>query len=162
MAFGWISAEAGEIRRTFNYRPYKAAKLMREEDSFFDIAVVPQLYTYPGDMNARIRYESMSSRPVQGTDLERAAAKAHRSYSEVFKKVKNQIKNPLSDKQPVMLLHAAALGVTENGQYVMTDGEGTRLLLEDIPSMPQGTVEPAAVPSGRRPRRLYSSGHVRA
>lgn len=113
---------------------------MREEDSFFDIAVVPQLYTYPGDMNARIRYESMSSRPVQGTDLERAAAMAHRSYSEVFKKVKNQIKNPLSDKQPVMLLHASSLGVTENGQYVLTDGEGTRLLLEDIPSVPQGTV----------------------
>lgn len=136
-----LSAEGGEIRRTFNYRPYKAAKLMREEDSFFDIAVVPQLYTYPGDMNARIRYESMSPRPVQATDLERTAAKAHRSYVEVFKKVKNQIKNPLSDKQPVMLLHAAALGVTENGQYVMTDGEGTRLLLEDLPSVPQGTVE---------------------
>ncbi|QUL57507.1 SWIM zinc finger family protein [Paenibacillus tritici] len=136
-----LSAEGGGIHRTFNYRPYKAAKLMREEDSYFEVAVVPQLYTYPGEMNARIRYEAVTPRQVQGTDLQRAAAQAHRSYTEAVKKVKNQIKNPLSDKQPVMLLHAATLGVTENGQYVMTDEEGTRLLLEDLPSVPQGTVE---------------------
>lgn len=136
-----LTAEGGQIHRTFNYRPYKAAKLMREEDSFFEIAVVPQLYTYPGGMNARIRYEAMAPRAVQGADLNRVASLAHRSYAEVVKKVKNQIKNPLSDKQPVLLLHAASLGVTESGQYVMTDEEGTRLLLEDLPSMPQGSTD---------------------
>lgn len=135
-----ITAEGGEIHRTMNYRPYKAAKLMREEDSFFEIAAIPLLYTYPGDMNARIRFESMTQRPVTGADIESAAAKAHRSYAEAVKKVKNQIKNPLSDKLPVMLLHAASIGITENGQYVITDESGSRLVLEDIPSLRQGTV----------------------
>lgn len=136
-----IAAEGGTVHRTLNYRPYKAAKLMREEDSFFEIAVVPQLYTYPGDMNARVRYEAMTTRPVTGADLAQAGAIAHRSFAEAIKKVKNQIKNPLSDKLPVLLLHAASLGVTENGQYVITDESGSSLVLEDIPSLPQGTVD---------------------
>ncbi|MNC65846.1 hypothetical protein D3C75_1161780 [compost metagenome] len=51
------------------------------------------------------------------------------------------MKNPLSDKTPVMLLHAASLGVTENGQYVITDDAGVQLVLGDIPSLPQGTLE---------------------
>ncbi|AIQ41241.1 SWIM zinc finger family protein [Paenibacillus sp. FSL R5-0912] len=135
-----LTAEGGKIHRTVNYRPYKAAKLMREEDSFFEIAVVPQLYTYPGDMNARVRFEAMSPRTVQGPDIERATTQAHRSYAEAVKTVKNQIKNPLSDKLPVLLLHAASLGITESGQYVITDESGSRLALEDIPSLPQGTV----------------------
>ncbi|WNS45669.1 SWIM zinc finger family protein [Paenibacillus sp. MMS20-IR301] len=135
-----LTAEGGEIRRTLNYRPYKAAKLMREDDSFFEIAVVPQVYTYPGDMNARIRFEALTPRPVQAADIERAAAQAHRSYADVIKKVKNQIKNPLSDKLPVLLLHAASLGITESGQYVITDESGSQLVLADIPSLPQGTV----------------------
>ncbi|MNO18351.1 hypothetical protein D3C76_80660 [compost metagenome] len=137
----WLEMASGEIHRTVNYRPYKAAKLMREEDSFFELAHIPLLYTYPGDMNARVRYEEMTSRAVEDKDLERVAASAGRSYTEALKKVKNQLKNPLSDKTPVMLLHAASLGVTENGQYVITDDSGVQLVLEDIPSLPQGTIE---------------------
>ncbi|MCE3200683.1 SWIM zinc finger family protein [Paenibacillus sonchi] len=137
----WLETASGEIHRTVNYRPYKAAKLMREEDSFFDLARIPLLYTYPGDMNVRVRYEEMTSRAVEGKDLERVAASANRSYAEALKKVKNQLKNPLSDKTPVMLLHAASLGVTGSGQYVLTDDAGVQLVLDDIPSLPQGTLE---------------------
>ncbi|UQZ36400.1 hypothetical protein C2I18_24435 [Paenibacillus sp. PK3_47] len=136
----WLDLESGEIHRTVNYRPYKAAKLMREEDSFFEVACTPVLYKYPGDMNVRVRYEEMKPRPVAAEDFALLSSKDQRSFTEAIKKVKNQLKNPLGDKLPVMLLHAADLGVTESGQYVMTDESGSSLVLEDIPSLPQGTV----------------------
>ncbi|OKP82669.1 SWIM zinc finger family protein [Paenibacillus sp. P32E] len=137
----WLETAGGEIHRTVNYRPYKAAKLMREEDSFFELARIPLLYTYPGDMNVRVRYEEMTPRAISDADFDKVSAKASRSYAETLKKVKNQLKNPLSDKTPVVLLHAASVGVTEGGQYVITDEFGTGLVLEDIPSLPQGTLE---------------------
>ncbi|MBW4083360.1 SWIM zinc finger family protein [Paenibacillus sp. S150] len=137
----WLETDSGEIHRTVNYRPYKAAKLMREEDSFFELAQIPLLYKYPGDMNARVRYEEMTTRAAGEQDMERVRAGAHRSYAEVVKKVKNQLKHPLSDKNPVLLLHAASVGVTEGGQYTLTDEAGGQLVMEDIPSLPQGTLE---------------------
>lgn len=137
----WLDLESGEIHRTVNYRPYKAAKLMREEDSFFEVACTPLLYKYPGEMNARVRYEEMKPRPVAGSDLAVLSSMAQRSFAEAVKKVKNQLKNPLGDKLPVLLLHAADFGVTEDRQYVITDESGARLVLEDIPSLPQGTVD---------------------
>ncbi|MNI11423.1 hypothetical protein D3C73_645700 [compost metagenome] len=137
----WLETASGEIHRTLNYRPYKAAKLMREEDSFFELVQIPLLYTYPGDMNVRVRYEAMTSRAVEDKDLDRVTANASRSYTEALKKVKNQLKNPLSDKTPVMLLYAAHLGVTASGQYVITDDAGVQMVLDDIPSLPQGTLE---------------------
>ncbi|WP_379133639.1 SWIM zinc finger family protein [Paenibacillus sp. sgz500958] len=137
----WLDLTSGEIHRTVNYRPYKAAKLMREEDSFFQIVQTPLLYTYPGDMNVRVRYEEMKARDITAADMTILPAKAQRSYSDILKKVKNQLKNPLGDKWPVLLLHAASLGVTESGQFVITDESGVQLVLEDIPSLPQGTVQ---------------------
>lgn len=137
----WVDLGSGEIHRTLYYRPYKAAKLMREEDSFLEVAMIPLLYRYPGDMNARVRYEEMTARTVNGDDLLHVAAKAHRSYAEAVKKVKNQLKNPLSDKSPVLLLHVSGLSETESGQYAATDESGVRIVLEDIQSLPQGTAE---------------------
>ncbi|MNC32665.1 hypothetical protein D3C75_810270 [compost metagenome] len=129
------------IHKTVHYRPYKAAKLLREDDSFFDVAKIPLLYKYPGELNARVRYEEMTARPVTPADLAQVRVHAHRSFAEAVKKVKNQLKNPLSDKLPVLLLYAASLGVTEHGQYVITDEAGGQLVLEDISSLPQGTLE---------------------
>lgn len=145
----WVETDSGEIHRTVHYRPYKAAKLLREEDSFFEIARIPLLYKYPGDMNVRVRYEEMSGRPVSADDLVLVSGKAHRSLAEAVKRVKNQLKHPLSDTSPVLLLHASSLNATESGQYAITDESGVRLALEDIPSLPQGTTELLAFLPGK-------------
>jgi hypothetical protein len=137
----WLETANGDIHKTVHYRPYKAAKLLREDDSFFEMARIPLLYKYPGELNTRVRYEEMTARPVTAADLAQVPGHAHRSIAEAVKKVKNQLKNPLSAKLPVLLLYAASLGVTENGQYVLTDESGGQLVLEDIPSLPQGTVQ---------------------
>ncbi|ANY68331.1 hypothetical protein BBD42_19015 [Paenibacillus sp. BIHB 4019] len=136
----WLETASGEIHRTVQYRPRKAAKHMREDDSFFEVARVPSLYKYPGDMNARVRFEEMAPRAVTAADLANVASKANGTYAEAVKRVKNQLKNPLSDKSPVMLLHAAKVGATESGQFALIDEAGGQLVLEDVAALPQGTV----------------------
>ncbi len=137
----WLDTAGGRIHKTVHYRPYKAAKLLREDDSFFDVARIPLLYKYPGELNTRVRYEEMTARPVIPADLAQVRVHAHRSFAEAIKSVKNQLKNPLSDKQPVLLLYAASLGVTESGQYVITDEAGGQLVLGSISSLPQSTLQ---------------------
>ncbi|ASA21122.1 SWIM zinc finger family protein [Paenibacillus donghaensis] len=136
----WMELSSGDIHRTVQYRPRKAAKHMREEDSFFEVVQTTSLYKYPGDLNARVRFEEMIPRAVTAADLAHVSAQAHRSFTEAFKQVKNQLKNPLSDKSPVLLLHAATVGRTASGQFVLTDQSGVQLVLEDISALPQGSV----------------------
>ncbi|SDE97390.1 SWIM zinc finger [Fontibacillus panacisegetis] len=128
----WIQMDNGEIHCTVQYRPYKAAKLMREEDSFFEVAVVPELYLYPGDMNRRVRYESFAARSVEDQDLSQIREYAAVSYADAVKKVKNQLKNPLGDPTPIMLLHVDKICTNEDDRLFITDSQGETLELQDI------------------------------
>lgn len=128
----WIQRDSGEIHRTIQYRPFKAAKLMREDDSFFEVAQVPVLYRYPGDMNRRVRFEEVLTRSVTGSDTEWIQGYGARSYAESIKKVKNQLKNPLSDSNPVMLLHVSSISQNAEGQYAITDESGQSIGLGDV------------------------------
>ncbi|MBD8498436.1 SWIM zinc finger family protein [Paenibacillus arenosi] len=136
----WLEKESGKIHRTVQYRPYKASKYIKEEDSFFDVAVVSELYLYPGDMNRRVRWEKMIHRPLVSQDLEPVHANAHRSYADAVKLVKNQLKNPLGDHNPVMLLHVAEVRQTEQGQFVIMDEARQHVLLNDVFSLGHKTV----------------------
>ncbi|MBN3525131.1 SWIM zinc finger family protein [Paenibacillus apiarius] len=136
----WLEKATGEIHRTVQYRPYRAAKHMREDDSFFDVANVKSLYRYPGDMNRRVRWDEMTSRPLEPQDLEPVSTLAHRSYADVVKRVKNQLKNPLGDKNPVMLLHVAEVHQTDQGQFAITDASGQHLALGDVFAFGHATV----------------------
>lgn len=128
----WIQKDSGEIHRTIQYRPYKAAKLMREEDSFFEKARVPVLYRYPGDMNRRVRFEEMASIPLTAEDFVWIHEYAANSYADAVKKVKNQLKNPLADSHPVMLLHVSRISRNDEGQYAITDEAGQSIALGDV------------------------------
>ncbi|WP_136606039.1 SWIM zinc finger family protein [Paenibacillus dokdonensis] len=128
----WIQKDSGELHCTLQYRPYKAAKLMREEDSCFDVVHVPALYRYPGDMNRRVRYESFTTRPVEEQDIARIRQYAAHSYAEAIKKVKNQLKNPLGDPNPVMLLHVEQVVADEEGRLFISDSNGETLGLQDL------------------------------
>ncbi|SET34731.1 SWIM zinc finger family protein [Paenibacillus sp. NFR01] len=136
----WLDLGSEVVHRTVSYRPYKAAKLMREEDSFFEVAQIPALYVYPGDMNTRVRYEEMTSRPSGAEDYQKIRKAAIRTYAVAVKQVRQQLKTPLGDKRPVLLLHAARIGVTEGGQFTATDEAGQTIVLEDIYSLAEGTV----------------------
>lgn len=127
----WLDIGSGEIHKTLHYRPYKAAKHIREEDSFFEVGTVKELYSYPGDLNRRIRWESLSSRPLQASDYAAITAVSRRSYADSVKLVKNQLKNPLADKSPVLLLRVAGAAQTIDGKYAIRDEHGQYLMLGD-------------------------------
>ena len=54
----------GRIRVTQTLRPYKAAKYIKSEDSFFQVAQVKELCVYPGGVNPRVRWEGMVPAPA--------------------------------------------------------------------------------------------------
>lgn len=136
----WLESATGDIHRTVHYRPYKAAKHMKEEDSFFDVAIVKSLYRYPGETNRRVRWEEMTSRPLTSRDLERIPAAANRSYADAVKRVKNELKNPLGERNPVMLLQVADVVRDGQGRYTISDESGQHMALDDAPAFGHGTV----------------------
>jgi len=51
----WLNLQTGAVQLTRNYRPYKAALPIREDDSCFHIVACPELCIYPGNLNPRVR-----------------------------------------------------------------------------------------------------------
>lgn len=129
----WLDTGTGEICRTMHYRPYKAAKHIKEEDSFFEAASVIKLYAYPGTMNRRVRFDGMTPSPVNEGHLAKALEIAEPSLAEAIKRVKNELKNPLGNKQPVLLLGVEQVRETASGELVLVDRGGQMLQLGDVP-----------------------------
>src|SRR6201999_3916580 len=100
----------GRIQTTQNFRPYKAAKYIKSEDSFFQVAQVKELCVYPGDVNPRIRWESMLQRPIEARDFQKIRDHAAGDFAAVIKDVKTHLKGPLSDKQPIYALKFKRIG----------------------------------------------------
>src|SRR5215831_5573477 len=71
----WLNLQTGAVQLTKNYRPYHAAKFIREDDSCFHVVTCPELFVYPGNLNPRVRWEASEQRPVAGGDY--ALARDH-------------------------------------------------------------------------------------
>ncbi len=126
----WVDIEHGLVYTTKNYRPYKAAKFIKAEDSFFQVAQIPELFVYPGDMNQRIRWEGMTSRPAESKDYVAIRKSAHCDFAALVKQVKGNLKGPLSEKQPVCLLKFKQIGLVGD-TFVVEDASGNRLTMTD-------------------------------
>lgn len=127
----WMNLGSGAVQLTQNFRPYKAAKYIKEEDSFFQIAQIPELCIYPGDLNPRIRWETSTSRPITGADLKRVRAHAHQDYASLIKTIKSHLKSPLADKSPVVALHYEQIGMVGE-ETVVEDKAKTRLVFTEM------------------------------
>jgi len=126
----WMNLQTGAVQLTRNYRPYQAAKFIREDDSFFQVAVCPELFIYPGNLNPRVRWEAMEPRPVTKADHARARAHAKADLRAVIKDVKTQLKSPLGDRRPCALVRYRALGRARE-HAVIEDQNGERLVLAE-------------------------------
>jgi hypothetical protein len=126
----WINLKSGKIQLTQNYRPYKAVKFIKSEDSFFEVAQIKELCRYPGDVNPRIRWDGMLSRPITPADLAAVRKFGHGDFAALIKEVKTQLKGPLADKQPIYALNFARIGQV-NGTLVVGDAKGERLVMTD-------------------------------
>ncbi len=126
----WLNLQSGALPLTRNYRPYRAAKYIREDDSFFQVAVCPELCVYPGNINPRVRWEKMDPRPATQEDFRKARELAAREFRAVIKEVKNQLKSPLGDRQPVALVWFRAVGKAGDA-CIIEDQNGERLVLAE-------------------------------
>ncbi len=126
----WMNLSTGRIQLTQNFRPYKAAKYIKSDDSFFDVAQVKELCVYPGDVNPRIRWEGMLPRPMETKDIEKIRGFGQSDFNAVIKDVKSHLKGPLADKQPIYALNIRRLGQLD-GAMAVEDRQGTRLVLTD-------------------------------
>jgi hypothetical protein len=126
----WLNLKTGAVQLTRNYRPYQAAKFIREDDSCFNVVVCPELCVYPGNMNPRIRWETMQPRPVTAADYARGREHAKTDLKAVIKDVKTQLKSSLGDRNPFALVRYRALGRAGEA-VVIEDQAGERLTLTD-------------------------------
>lgn len=127
----WMTLGNGRIRVTQTLRPYKAAKHIRSEDSFFQVAQVKELCVYPGGMNPRVRWDAMAPRPLEPKDLATIRSHGQSDFAAAIKEVKSTLKSPLADKTPIVALNFRTIGRIGD-TFVAEDARGERLVLTDI------------------------------
>lgn len=131
----WLDLDSGEISRTENIRPLKAAKYIKSEDSVFGIHKIKELYRYPGGMNRRIRWENAVICEPEISVYKKIISMSEASISEAVKKAKNELKNTLSravcavlipydsiefalsDKHPVLKYGDETIAMRSNDNY---------------------------------------------
>ncbi|MDG0813038.1 hypothetical protein [Cohnella rhizosphaerae] len=131
----WADLDDGAIRSTRHLRPFRAARALKEEDTVHAVVRTETLYVYPGEVNARVRWESSTQRDAEEGDFSKVKATAASSYADVVKQVKNIIKNPLADKTPVLLVAYRSIDRTSDG-LCLRDAQGRLLPIMD--RMPNG------------------------
>jgi predicted nucleic acid-binding Zn finger protein len=128
----WFNLKSGKIYKSKNYRPYKALRYINEENTCFDVLRTPELFIYPGDVNPRARWESHKLRLAMNDDRINIINSSSADYAEVVKTAKSVIKNPLAEKNPVVLLKLNRAYVA--GEHiVLEDKQGNKLTATDLP-----------------------------
>jgi hypothetical protein len=144
----WMNLGSGRICLTQTFRPYQAAKFIKSEDSFFQVAQVPELCVYPGDYNPRVRWDGMTPRPIEPNDLAKIRGHGRGTFAAAVKEVKSILKEPLADKYPVCPLNFRRIGMVEK-TMVVEDKTGERLVITDagLPEEPRSSHLLLLVPS---------------
>ena len=127
----YISLNSGNIYKTRNYRPFKAAKHIKEEDSVFLLLHIPKLYIYPSQsLNPRVRWDGGDFEAITPEICASIFAFAKGDYAEVIKSVKNQLKNLLLFPYPAVLLSFEKIIKAGDGEYVIYDAKNNAISLK--------------------------------
>ncbi|MEW4282258.1 SWIM zinc finger family protein [Priestia koreensis] len=124
----WVSLNEKQLYYTKNYRPVRAAKMMKAEDSISAVLQTNELVIYPGEGNLRVRFDDYQLSEVKKDDWNKLELMAETDFAMVIKKVKQQLKDPLHNKHPLSLLHYKQLGVV-NRAWNIEDENGQRITL---------------------------------
>lgn len=141
----WADLSSGEIFVTYNYRPLKALKYIKQEDTVFGVAHVPEAACYPGQGNLRIRWDGASIRAVEQPDIVKVRGFAGTSLAAETKAAKNILKNALADPVFIRLISFSLLGKGEEG-YILQNEAGETIVLGDAPGMEPSTERIALLP----------------
>jgi len=126
----WMNLACDHIQITQSFRPYKAVKYIKSDDSFFQVAQVKELCLYPGDVNPRVRWEGMLARPLATQDFAKIRGFGQTDFGAVVKDVKLHLKLPLADKQPIYVLNFQRIGQVGDS-FVVEDAKGERLVMTE-------------------------------
>lgn len=130
----WVDLDTGEIAMTYNYRPIKALKYVKEEDSVFDKLQISKMVQYPGEGNPRVRWDSAEFWEVTQEDLLKIRSFASSSLKNEGKLAKNLLKNPLSPSMWIRLIAYEQIGMV-NDAVVLRTVEKDTIQLHDCVGM---------------------------
>ena len=136
----WLDLKSGKIYRTKNYRPYRATKYIKEENSQNRIFKIKDLFIYPGDVNPRIRWEgdAAEKRTIEKQDLSSVMQFAQGDFAKMMTEVKATIKNPLMEKHPFVLLKLHKSHV-QDGVLVLEDAHNNSLPMSVCETLTENT-----------------------
>lgn len=143
----WADLDDGEIYMNYNYRPLKAQKYVRQEDSVFGVAKVPSAVFYPGDGNVRVRWDGVQIREYEKADYEAIFQHAATSVRQEAKTVKNFLKNAMTQPMLIKLIAFNKIGKI-GGDYVLVDKNNDTILLGNMPEMEDTTIRLPLLPDG--------------
>ena len=144
----WADLATGEIFVTYNYRPLKALKYVKAEDTVFGVAHIPTAACYPGEGNLRIRWEGAQIRGLEAGDLQKLRSMAVSSLGAEAKAVKNTLKNALADPMLIRMISFELIG-RMGEDYVLRTSEGETIVLGNAPGMEATTDRLALLPDKR-------------
>ena len=144
----WVDTRTGELSLTCNYRPVKALKYVKQEDSLFGAVQAATVQVYPGEGNPRVRWEQGIVTKTTEDDLRTVRALAAASVTAEGKAAKNFLKNALAS--PVLYRLIAYDRIAQAGEdLVLTDREGGTILLGDLPGEEKTTERLRLLPCAR-------------
>ncbi|MBO5353463.1 MAG: SWIM zinc finger family protein [Lachnospiraceae bacterium] len=144
----WADLATGKISMTYNYRPVKALKYVKQEDTIFGVAELPMAFYYPGQGNQRVRWDGSSIRSVEEKDIAAVRGFAVTSLAAETKAVKNMIKNALADPVHISLVSYELLG-TNGEHYVLKNAAGETIQLGDCPYLEASVDRIGLLPDGK-------------
>lgn len=125
---------SGEIYLTKNYRPLKALKYIKSDDTIFGIIHTENAVTYPGVGNLRVRWDGAQIEEVQTQDLMRIHELAKDQLAACAKNAKTILMHPLADGMHISLVSFSEIGKAGE-QYVLKNAAGETVALGDAPGM---------------------------
>lgn len=131
----WFDTSSGCLHMTKNFRPLKALKYVKADDTVFGAVNIPSLAVYPGEGNVRVRWEGVEEHTeLTGGDFEKIRSSAVQSVKADSKEVKNILKNAIQSPVLYRLIKFSEIGTAE-GRYYLKQTCGDTLCLADCPEL---------------------------
>lgn len=124
----WLDLETGKLNSTYNYRPFKALKHIKQDDSIFSVIIPKNLVYYPGDVNQRIRWDDFQVRDCVTADFATIRAFGQ-DIASLIKACKGYLKNTLSQNYMPVLVACKGIGKTADGDILVEDALGSKIKL---------------------------------
>lgn len=122
-----------KLFKTKNYRPLKALKHIKQDDSISKVINTNMLVVYPGDLNPRVRYNDFTLKNITQNDIKDIKLCANTNFKQIEKDVKASIKSPLADKNPIVLVKVDSIKkVKDLNFYEIYDDQKNSLILGNI------------------------------